>query len=40
MPRFEDGIMDDEEYVSSSMKLSETQQAVKDNARVVPNFEE
>ena len=40
VPRCEDGIMDDEEYVSSSMKLLETLQAVKDDARVVPNFEE
>ena len=31
--------MDDEEYVSSSMKLSKTLQVVLDDARVVPNFE-
>ena len=36
-----DGILDDEEYVSSSVKLSETLlQAEKDDARVVPNIEE
>ncbi|KAF3966687.1 hypothetical protein CMV_009235 [Castanea mollissima] len=40
VPRCEDGIMDDEEYISSSMKLSETLRAVKDDERVVPNFEE
>ena len=39
VPRCEDGSMDDDEYVSSSMKPSETLQAVKDDARVVPNFE-
>ena len=41
VPQSVDGILDDEEYVSSSVKLSETLlQAEKDDARVVPNIEE
>jgi len=40
VPRCEDGIMDDDEYISSSMKQLETLQAVKDDARVVLNLEE
>ncbi|KAK9985096.1 hypothetical protein SO802_034621 [Lithocarpus litseifolius] len=40
MPRCENGDMDDDVYVSSSTKPSETVQTVKDDARVVPNFEE